>query len=77
MDEHVVHELTFLLLILLVAGRTRSLINERVNKVEDKQNLRRLSFFGIGIESQRPLAQLAMETNICSLLPLRLLSLES
>jgi len=48
MNEHVVHELTFLFLILLVIGRTRSLISERVVKSEDKQNLRRLAVFGAG-----------------------------
>lgn len=48
MNEHVVHELTFLFLILLVIGRTRSLISKRVVRPEDKQNLRRLAVFGAG-----------------------------
>ena len=48
MNEHVVHELTFLFLILLVIGRTRSLISKRVVRSEDKQNLRRLAVFGAG-----------------------------
>jgi hypothetical protein len=51
MNEHVVHELTFLFLILLVIGRTRSLISKRVEKAEDKQNLRRLAVFGAGMSS--------------------------
>lgn len=52
MNEHVVHELTFLFLILLVIGRTRSLISKRVERTEDKQNLRRLAVFGAGMSSQ-------------------------
>jgi hypothetical protein len=48
MNEHVVHELTFLFLILLVIGRTRSLISKRIERPEDKQNLRRLAVFGAG-----------------------------
>lgn len=51
MNEHVVHELTFLFLILLVIGRTRALISKRVERLEDKQNLRRLAVFGAGISS--------------------------
>ena len=51
MNEHVVHELTFLFLILLVIGRTRSLISKRVEKAEDKQNLRRLAVIGAGMSS--------------------------
>ena len=51
MNEHVVHELTFLFLILLVIGRTRSLISKRVEKAEDKQNLRRLAVFGAGMSA--------------------------
>lgn len=49
MDEHVVHELTFLFLILLVARQTRALINQRVSKAEDKRMLKRLSIFGTGM----------------------------
>lgn len=48
MNEHVVHELTFLFLILLVIGQTRSLISKRIVRSEDKQNLRRLAIFGGG-----------------------------
>jgi len=48
MNEHVVHELTFLFLILLVIGRTRSLISKRVERPEDKRNLRSLAIFGAG-----------------------------
>lgn len=48
MNEHVVHELTFLFLILLVIGQTRSLISKRIARSEDKQNLRRLAIFGGG-----------------------------
>lgn len=48
MNEHVVHELTFLFLILLVIGQTRSLISKRIERSEDKQNLRRLAVFGGG-----------------------------
>ena len=48
MNEHVVHELTFLFLILLVIGQTRSLIGNRIERSEDKQNLRRLAVFGGG-----------------------------
>ena len=48
MNEHVVHELTFLFLILLVIGQTRSLISKRIERSEDKQNLRRLAIFGGG-----------------------------
>ena len=51
MNEHVVHELTFLLLILLVIGRTRALISKRVERAEDKQSLRRLAVFGAGIST--------------------------
>ncbi|GAB7322516.1 hypothetical protein MBLNU13_g03443t2 [Cladosporium sp. NU13] len=46
MNEHVVHELTFLFLILLVIGQTRSLISKRIERTKDKQNLRRLAIFG-------------------------------
>jgi hypothetical protein len=48
MNEHVVHELTFVFLILLVVWQTRSLINERVEKVEDKKDLRNLGICGAG-----------------------------
>jgi len=48
MDEHVVHELTFLLLIVLVANQTRGLINKRVERKEDKQMLKKLAIFGTG-----------------------------
>lgn len=48
MDEHVVHELTFLFLILLVIGQTRSLIRKRVEKQEDKKILKNLCYFGAG-----------------------------
>jgi hypothetical protein len=48
MDEHVVHELTFLLLIVLVANQTRGLINKRVERVEDKRMLKKLAIFGTG-----------------------------
>jgi dihydroceramidase len=51
MDEHVVHELTFLLLILLVVRQTRSLINKRVERREDKQMLKWLAIFGTGKSS--------------------------
>jgi hypothetical protein len=44
----VVHELTFLLLILLVVGRTRALISKRVERPEDKKSLRTLAIFGAG-----------------------------
>jgi dihydroceramidase len=48
MDEHVVHELTFLLLIILVANQTRGLINQRVKQTEDKRMLKKLAIFGTG-----------------------------
>jgi hypothetical protein len=48
MNEHVVHELTFVFLILLVVWQTRSLINKRVEKVEDKKDLRNLAICGAG-----------------------------
>lgn len=48
MNEHVVHELTFLFLILLVVYQTRGLINKRVQRVEDKRMLRKLAIFGTG-----------------------------
>lgn len=48
MNEHVVHELTFVFLILLVIWQTRALINKRVERAEDKYNLRRLAIFGAG-----------------------------
>ena len=48
MDEHVVHELTFLLLIILVANQTRGLINKRVKQAEDKRMLKKLAIFGTG-----------------------------
>jgi hypothetical protein len=48
MDEHVVHELTFLLLIILVANQTRGLINQRVKQAEDKRMLKKLAIFGTG-----------------------------
>jgi hypothetical protein len=48
MDEHVVHELTFLLLIILVANQTRGLINKRVKQTEDKRMLKKLAIFGTG-----------------------------
>jgi hypothetical protein len=48
MNEHVVHELTFVLLILLVVSRTRALINIRIERSEDKRNLKRLAIFGAG-----------------------------
>ncbi|KAL1589436.1 hypothetical protein WHR41_01865 [Cladosporium halotolerans] len=46
MDEQMVHELTFLLLILLVIRQTRSLIRERIQKDEEKRMLKWLSIFG-------------------------------
>ena len=49
MNEHVVHELTFLLLILLVIGRTRALISKRVEKLEDKRKLKLLAILGAGM----------------------------
>jgi hypothetical protein len=48
MNEHVVHELTFVFLILLVVWQTRSLINKRVEKVEDKRDLKWLAITGAG-----------------------------
>lgn len=48
MDEHVVHELLFLFLLLLVIYQTRSLIHRRVEKREDKTMLKRLCIFGAG-----------------------------
>lgn len=48
MNEHVVHELTFLFLILLVIGRTRALISKRIERLDDKRSLRRLAIFGAG-----------------------------
>lgn len=53
MDEHVVHELTFLFLILVVVALTRSLIRKRVLKTEDKQRLKWLSIFGTGAFGER------------------------
>ncbi|KAI3478536.1 hypothetical protein L1887_59518 [Cichorium endivia] len=46
MDEQMVHELTFLLLILLVIRQTRSLIRDRIQKDEEKRMLKWLSIFG-------------------------------
>lgn len=48
MDEHVVHELTFLFLIILVANQTRGLINKRVERVDDRRMLKKLAIFGTG-----------------------------
>lgn len=48
MDEQMVHELTFLLLILLVIRQTRSLIRDRIQKDEEKRMLKWLSIFGAG-----------------------------
>jgi dihydroceramidase len=48
MDEHVVHELTFLFLIVLVANQTRGLINQRVKQADDRRMLKKLAIFGTG-----------------------------
>lgn len=47
-DEEAVHQLSFLLLIILVAIKTRALIKSRVQRSEDRQRLRALTMAGAG-----------------------------
>ncbi|KAG9606163.1 alkaline phytoceramidase, partial [Aureobasidium melanogenum] len=50
-DEQMVHELSFVLLIIAVAVKTRSLIKLRVHNTKDKQMLHNATVFGAGIPS--------------------------
>lgn len=45
-DEQVVHQLSFVALIALVALRTRSLIRDRVSQSEARKHYTRLTIFG-------------------------------
>ncbi|KAH0365978.1 alkaline phytoceramidase, partial [Aureobasidium melanogenum] len=47
-DEQMIHELSFLLLIIMVAVRIRSLIKLRVHNPQDKQMLQNATIFGAG-----------------------------
>ncbi|KAH0336396.1 alkaline phytoceramidase, partial [Aureobasidium melanogenum] len=47
-DEQIVHELSFVLLIIMVASKTRSLIKLRVHDPQDKQMLQKATIFGAG-----------------------------
>lgn len=47
-DEQMVHELSFVLLIVIVAIKTRSLIKLRVRNPKDKQMLQKAALFGAG-----------------------------
>lgn len=77
MDEHVVHELTFLFLILLVIYQTRSLIRKRVEKQQDKRMLKWLCIFGAGeLYHQHSQTTCKISDLTHSMLPLRLPSLE-
>lgn len=77
MDEHVVHELTFLFLILLVIYQTRSLIRKRVEKQKDKEMLRWLCIFGAGKLFHKHFETVLKYSDLThSMLPLRLPSLE-
>jgi 1,4-dihydroxy-2-naphthoate octaprenyltransferase len=64
MDEHVVHELTFLLLIILVANQTRGLINKRVKQTEDKRMLKKLAIFGTGESHLRETSSLSLSEEL-------------
>lgn len=48
MDEQTVHELSFVLLIIVVAAKTRSLIKIRVQQPKDKEMLQKAVIFGAG-----------------------------
>jgi hypothetical protein len=48
MDEEIVHQLSWLLLLILVATKTRGLIKQRVTDEKDKARLSRLIAFGAG-----------------------------
>ncbi|THY33975.1 hypothetical protein D6D01_02072, partial [Aureobasidium pullulans] len=48
MDEHTVHELSFVFLIVMVAVKTRYLIKARVQRPEDKNMLQKSVIFGAG-----------------------------
>ncbi|KEQ58682.1 alkaline phytoceramidase [Aureobasidium melanogenum CBS 110374] len=47
-DEQIVHELSFVVLIIVVASKTRSLIKLRVHNPLDKQMLQNATIFGAG-----------------------------
>jgi dihydroceramidase len=49
MDEEVVHQLSWLALLLLVAWKTRAMIQQRAKSPEQKQTLSRLIAFGTGM----------------------------
>ena len=49
-DEQIVHELCFVLLIILVAIRTRTLINARFQSPGDKRMLQNTTIFGAGTQ---------------------------
>lgn len=79
-DEQVVHELAFVLLILLVGLRTRFLIKTRVKNEAQQAKFRRNTIFGAGTDATLHVAgtfsqRLVMLTRLDSLLRYRIPSM--